>query len=95
MKKIKQGHTKFHVVIYEPGKIDGYDDCYVASVFTCFVTGVLGDTVYFRTERQDGYESRYMCGKNFWNDKLFSNRRKALREAQRRIDEIDKAYEEA
>jgi hypothetical protein len=85
MKKVRQGHTKFKVVVYEPGKIDGYDDRHVACVYTCAVTKVVGPTIYYTTER-----GPYLANVLLWHNKLFSTRRKALRYARQQIDKIDK-----
>lgn len=88
--KVKQGHTKFKVVVYEPGKIEGYDDRHLAVVYTCMATNVerSSKTVHYTTEG-----GPYMAHENYWNNRLFSTRRKALQEAHRRIDEINKAIE--
>jgi hypothetical protein len=84
MKKVKQGHTKFKVVVYDPGKIEGYDDRYVACVFSCYVTKVKGTSVYYNTER-----GPYIAHQVYWKNKLFSTRRKAFKYARQQIDKID------
>jgi hypothetical protein len=89
MNKVKQGHTKYKTVVYEPGKIEGYDDRHVAAVYTCFVTKVTDTTVYYTTER-----GHYMCGKQFWKERLFSTYRKAMREARQRVEAIDRRLSE-
>lgn len=83
MKKVKQGHTKFKVVVYDPGKIDGYDDKYVACVYSCFVTKVEAGTIYY----QSSSNYPYMCGEKFWHGKLFNTRRQATKEALRQLKE--------
>lgn len=88
MKRVKQGHTKFKVVVYEPGKIEGYDDRHVACIYTCFVTKVEGNQISYATENYP-----YLCGPKFWS-KLFPTRRKALRYAQQQIDKINKGTSE-
>lgn len=84
MKKIKQGQTKWQVVVYEPGKIEGYDDQYVAAVYCCFVTKVKNGMVYYNTS-----SGPYICGRNFWNEELFQTFRKALANAKQQIDIIN------
>ena len=44
MKKIKQGQARWKVVVYGPGKIEGYDDQYVAAVYPCFITSEVQST---------------------------------------------------
>lgn len=83
MKRVKQGHTKFQVVVYDPGKIEGYDNEYVACVYSCFVTKVEAGTIYYKSSN----DYPYMCREKFWNGKLFSTRRKALTEALRQLKE--------
>jgi len=85
MKKIKQGQTKWLTVVYELGKIEGYDDQYVASVYPCYVTKAKNDTVWYDTP-----SGSYICAMKFWNTKLFPTFRKALANAKEQIKIIDK-----
>ena len=50
MKKIKQGQARWKVVVYEPGKIEGYDDQCVAVVYACFITSVDNGTIRYKRE---------------------------------------------
>lgn len=84
MKKIKQGNTKWKVVVYDPGDIEGYDEQYVACVYPCFVTKVSRNTVWYNTTI-----GPYLCEHGFWNNKLFPSFRKAVAEAKRRIANIE------
>ena len=84
MKKIKQGQTKWLVAVYEPGKIEGYDDQYVASVYPCYVAKAKNDTVWYNTPN-----GPYICGNKFWNTKLFPTFRKALANAKHQMANIE------
>lgn len=83
MKRVKQGHTKFQVVVYDPGKIEGYDNEYVACVYSCFATKVTDKQIHYYCSN----EYPYLCSGKFWNTKLFSTRRKAMKEALRQLKE--------
>lgn len=87
MKKPKQGHTKWLCTIYDPGKVEGYDDRHVALVVRAFVTKVTNRQVHFMTEGRN----YYMCSHKCWQkpDK-FPTFRKALKYAQQKIADIDR-----
>lgn len=74
MEKVKQGQTKWKAFVCDPGHVEGYDDQYVGLVYPCFVTSVKHNTV--RYSCGDGF---YMCHKQFWNDKLHTTFRKAIK----------------
>lgn len=73
MMKIKQGQTKWKVVVYDPGKIDGYDEEYVGVVYSCYITKIDNTNIYYRCG--DGY---YICSEKFWNTKLKDSFRQAV-----------------
>lgn len=72
-KKIKQGQTKWKVVIYDPGKIEGYDEEYVGVVYSCFITKIIGNTIYYKCGNGD-----YICSKEFWHKNLRNTIRQAI-----------------
>jgi len=80
-KKIKQGQTKWKVVVYEPGKIEGYDDQYVACVYRCYADKVQNGNIDYTC----GTKEYYICSEKFWNNKLEDTFRKALKKAQLEI----------
>lgn len=73
MIKIKQGQTRYKVVIYEPGKVQGYDDEYVAMIYSCFVTKVNDGTVFYRTEN-----GSYICRDSWFIKNTKSSKKKAI-----------------
>lgn len=84
MKKIKQGQTRWLTVVYEPGKIEGYNEQYVAAVYPCFVTKVENNTVWYNTP-----SGPYLSHVNYFN-KLHKTFRKALSDAKQQISDIDR-----
>lgn len=69
------GHCRWKAVVYEPGKLEGYDDQFVACVFPCHATKVTGKSVYYYCG-----ENPYIAGFKFWR-KLHPTRRAAVRAA--------------
>ncbi len=86
MKRIKQGQTKWQTVVYEPGKIDGYDNVHVAVVYSCYVTRVVGNQVYYNCSNG----GPYICTDVNWNTKKHKTYRKAWKEAVEKIGEINR-----
>lgn len=85
-KNIRQGQTRWQVVVYEPGSLDGYDDRYVAAVQRCFVTSVSGNTIRFTVNHNE----YYMSGRSWFAKNTETSYRKALKKAKYLIDVIDK-----
>lgn len=83
MKKIRQGQTRWKVVIYDPGKIKGYDDQFVAVVYRCFVTKVNRSRVYYKCGN-----GPYICGSNWFVRNTCSTFRKAMRQAKEQLDRL-------
>lgn len=85
MKKVKQGHTRWLPVLYEPGTfIDIPEGVYVALVVSCFVTKVEGNSVYYRT-----HNGAYIAGQGWFLKNTQPTFRKCYRECQRMINKID------
>ena len=80
-KNVRQGQTRWKVVVYSPGKIEGYDDQYVAIVYRCFVTAVVGCAVHYQCGDAD-----YICGRGWFIDNTVSTFRKAVAQAQIEVD---------
>lgn len=82
LKNLRQGQTRWQVVVYEPGKMEGFDDQHVAMVYRCFVTAVRGTTVNY----QAGH-GPYICGREWFIKNTESTYRKAVAKAQIAVDE--------
>lgn len=85
-KNVRQGRTRWQVVVYEPGSFEGYDDQHIAVVNRCFVTSVSGNTIRY-TANDNGY---YMSGRTWFANNTESSYRKALKKAKYLIDVINK-----
>lgn len=77
MKKVRQGQTRWKVVIYEPGKVECYDDEYVAVVYMCRVTKVYGTTVYYSSSNTD----HYIAGNEWFLKNTYSSHKTAINKA--------------
>lgn len=84
MKKIRQGQTRWKVVVYEPGKIDGYDDQYVAMIYRCFVTAVSGSRLSYSCG-----SGPYICGSNWFIRNTESSYRRAYRKAKLMLNNVE------
>lgn len=71
----RQGQCRWKAVVYEPGKLEGYDEHFVACVFPCHATKVSARSVYFRCN-----DLPYIAGFDFWWN-LHQSRRAAERAA--------------
>lgn len=85
-KNVRQGHTRWKVVVYSPSQIEGYDQ-YVAIVYRCFVTAVLGSTVHYQCGDAD-----YICGRGWFINNTVSTFRKAVAQAQIEVDRATQQY---
>ena len=70
------GHCRWKAVVYEPGKIEGYDDHFVACVYPCHATKVTARSVHYDC----GNENPYIAGFGYWKN-LHPTRRAAVRAA--------------
>lgn len=73
LKNLRQGHTRWKLVVYSPGQVEGYDDRHVAAVYGCAVTAVHGTTVHYCC----GLGS-YICGRQWFMENTFPTYRKAV-----------------
>ena len=80
VKKLRQGQTRWKVVVYEQGKLQGYDDQFVAAVYNCFVTAVRGTTVNYRCGTIP-----YICGRAWFLANTAPTFRKAMDQARAAI----------
>ena len=85
-KNVRQGQTRWQVVLYEPGAFAGYDDRYVAVVHRCFVTSVSGNTVRYTI---DGH-SYMMSGRKWFIDHTEASYKRAIGKARYHIEIADK-----
>lgn len=85
LKNIRQGQTRWKVVVYEPGHIDGYDDQHIAAVHRCFVTSVSGNIVRYTVD-DNGY---MIAGREWFIRNTESSFRKALKKANLAIKKIN------
>jgi len=82
LKNLRQGQTRWKVVVYEPGKVQGYDNQYVAMVYRCFITAVRGTTVNYQCEN-----GPYICGREWFINNTEGTYRKAAAKAQVEVNE--------
>lgn len=87
MIKIKQGQTRYKVVIYEPGEVQGYDDEYVAMIYSCFVTEVTTGTVFYRTE-----SGSYICRDSWFVKNTKSSKKKAITSSKTKLGLITGSF---
>ena len=87
LKNLRQGQTRWKVVVYEPGKLQGYDDQYVAAVYLCFVTAVRGTTVNYQSGN-----GPYICGREWFIKNTAQTYRKALAQARSAVKAIEAAH---
>ncbi len=83
-KSPRQGQTRYKVVVYDPGKIEGYDDQYVAMVYRCFVTAVRGVTVNYQCGA-----GPYLCGRSWFLKNTEPTFNKAMRKARAAIAKVE------
>lgn len=83
MNKVKQGQTKWLPIVYEPGKIQGYENEYLGVVYQCFVTKVTNKTIHYQCG--NGF---YMCGKEYWENNLYKTFRKARKDVLQKLNLI-------
>lgn len=88
LKNVRQGKTRWMVVVYEPGKIQGHDDVHVAFVYSCFVTAVRGTTVHYRNGA-----GPYISGREWFLKNTEPTFRKALSKGRDAIAAIDAAMQ--
>lgn len=80
MKRVRQGQTRWKAVVYEPGKIEGFDDSFVAYVYPCRVEKAEGSAVRYRCGYGGNLHSMpYICSDTFWHKKLHKTYRAAFR----------------
>lgn len=82
MMSLRQGQSRFQAVVYEPGKIEGYDNEYVAIVTRCFITKTRGNTVFY-----DTCNGPYLCHRQKFLEMSQPTYRSAMREARKLIDD--------
>lgn len=85
MKKVRQGQTRWLSVLYEPGAFSDNPENHCAVVYMCRVTKVVGKSVYYNT--QSGHP--YIAHENWFLKNTHKTFRKAYRECQRMIDEVN------
>lgn len=82
MNRVKQGQTRWKAVVYEPGKVEGFEDCFVAYVYPCRVSKAGGGSVLYRCGHGANlYAMPYICTNTFWHKKLHKTYRSACRAA--------------
>lgn len=84
LKNLRQGQTRWKVVVYEPGKVQGYDSQHVAMVYRCFVTAVRGTTVNYQCEN-----GPYISGREWFIKNTKATYRKAVAKAQIAVNKAD------
>lgn len=82
LKSLRQGQSRFQAVVYDPGKIEGYDNEYVALVSRCFITKVRGNTVFYDTD-----SGPYLCHRQKFLEMSQPTYRAAVRQAKQLIEE--------
>lgn len=92
--KPRKGHTRWKAIVYEPGKIEGFDDSFVAYVHPCRVTKVLGGAIYYRCGYGGNLHAMpYICSEVFWNTKTYPTYRKAFKAAMNELETKIRAME--
>lgn len=75
MRKVKQGHTRWIPVVYDPNTYEGYPNEYLLFIYPCRVTKVVNKTIYYSTDDS----SHYLCGEEWWRKNTYPSYNKALR----------------
>lgn len=74
-KRPRVGHCRWKAIVYGPGKLEGYDDQFVACVYPCHATKVTARSVHYECG-----DNPYIAGFGYWNG-LHQTRRAAERAA--------------
>lgn len=86
MKNLRQGQTRWLLVVYEPDRIAGYEHQHVAFVYGCYITKVRGTTVFYRNGA-----GPYLAGRSWFLNNTEPTFRKALAKGRAAIAAIDRS----